>query len=191
VILAASKMAWYVSRSSGLIAWATVTTSMLWGLALSTRLVRRKGAPAWLLDLHRFLGTLSLIFTAIHVAAIVADTYVHFGVADVLVPMAAKWHPKGSGRDAVAWGIASMYLLVAIQITSWIRKHLSRRVWHTIHLASFPLFGAATLHGFRAGNERTNGLVIWAAMCGGMALVFFVGARIGLRQNKRRVSGVA
>jgi methionine sulfoxide reductase heme-binding subunit len=191
VILASSKLAWYVARSSGLIAWATVTTSMLWGLALSTRLVRRKGAPAWLLDLHRFLGTLSLVFTGVHIAGIVADNFVHFGIADILVPMATTWHPKGSGRDAVVWGIASMYLLIAIQITSWLRKRLSRRVWHAIHLASFPLFIASTLHGFRAGHDRGNALVIWMAMCGGMALVFFVGARIGLRQNKRRMSGVA
>jgi methionine sulfoxide reductase heme-binding subunit len=186
VILAATKMAWYVSRSSGLIAWVTVTTSMLWGLALSTRLVRRKGAPAWLLDLHRFLGVLSLIFTGIHIAGIVADSFVHFGIADILVPMASKWRP-----GAVAWGIVSMYLLLAVQLTSWARKRLSRKLWHTVHLASFPLFGAATLHGFQSGHDHSNVLVIWGALSGAMLLIFFVGARVGLRQNKRRTAGVA
>jgi methionine sulfoxide reductase heme-binding subunit len=181
VILASSKMAWYVSRSSGLIAWVTVTTSMLWGLALSTRLVRRKGAPAWLLDLHRFLGVLSLVFTGVHIAGIAADNFVHFGWLDVLVPMASKWRP-----GATAWGIVGMYLLIAVQLTSWARKHMSRKVWHAVHLTSFPLFGAVTLHGFKAGHDHKNLLVNWGALTGGMLLVFFIGARIGIRQNKQR-----
>jgi methionine sulfoxide reductase heme-binding subunit len=185
VIFASSKIAWYVSRSSGLIAWVTVTTSMLWGLALSTRLVRRKGAPAWLLDLHRFLGVLSIVFTGVHIAGIVADNFVHFGLTDVLWPMASNWRP-----GAVAWGIVGMYLLAAVQITSWARKHMSRKVWHAVHLASFPLFGAVSLHGFQAGNDRKNVLVVWGALTGGMLLIFFIGARIGIRQNKRRTVSV-
>jgi hypothetical protein len=50
-----SQLWWYVARSGGLVAWATCTASIAWGLALSTRIVRKRGLPAWLLDLHRFL----------------------------------------------------------------------------------------------------------------------------------------
>jgi predicted ferric reductase len=74
-----SQLSWYAARASGLVAWAIVTLSILWGLALSTRLLRRKGVPAWLLDLHKFLGTLSIVFVAVHVAALVADNFVYFG----------------------------------------------------------------------------------------------------------------
>ena len=62
MIAVTDKLAWYVARSSGIVAWATVTASILWGLTLSSRLVRKRGVPAWLLDLHRYLGTLSLVF---------------------------------------------------------------------------------------------------------------------------------
>ena len=58
MIAVTTKLAWYVARSSGIVAWATVTASILWGLTLSSRLVRKRGVPAWLLDLHRYLGTL-------------------------------------------------------------------------------------------------------------------------------------
>ena len=50
------KLSWYVARSSGLVAWALVTASIVWGLALSSRLIRRRGVPAWLLALHRYLS---------------------------------------------------------------------------------------------------------------------------------------
>jgi methionine sulfoxide reductase heme-binding subunit len=181
MMLAASKVAWYVSRSSGLVAWILVTAAMLWGLALSSRLVRTKGAPAWLLDIHRFLGVLSLVFTGVHLVGLMADTYVQFSLADLLVPMASTWRP-----GAVAWGVVAMYLLLAVQLSSWLRKHLSRKVWHGVHLLSFPLFFMATLHGFLAGHDATNLLVIWGAIVGAMLLVFFIGARVGIRQNKRR-----
>lgn len=185
-MFAASKLAWYVARSSGIIAWVIVTAAMLWGLALSTRLVRRRGAPAWLLDLHRFLGVLSIVFTAVHVVALFADSFVHFSIADLFVPMSSAWRP-----GAVAWGIVAMYLLVAVQVTSWAKRRLSRKVWHAVHLGSFPLFGAATLHGFQAGHDRGNLLFIWGACTGGALLVFFVGARIGLRVEKRKRVGAA
>ena len=64
--------------------------------------------PAWVLDLHRFLGGLATVFVCVHVAAVVFDSYVAFGLADVLVPLASSWHPV-----AVAWGVVALYLLLA------------------------------------------------------------------------------
>ena len=55
-----SQIWWFVSRSSGLVAWALLSLSVCWGLFLSTRAVARASSPAWLLDLHRFLGGLSV-----------------------------------------------------------------------------------------------------------------------------------
>ena len=49
---------WYTARAGGIVAWALLAASVVWGLWLSGR-VRPFGArPAWILDLHRFLGWL-------------------------------------------------------------------------------------------------------------------------------------
>jgi hypothetical protein len=168
-LLAASQVTWYAARASGLVGWAVVTASILWGLALSTRLVRRRGASAWMRDLHRFLGTLSLVFVAVHLAALVADNYVYFGPGAMLVPMASPWRP-----GPVAWGIAGAYLLVAIQVTSWTMRWLPRRLWHAVHLASFPMFVAVTVHGFTAGADNRNLAVQWAALTGAFLVVFLL-----------------
>jgi hypothetical protein len=162
-----AKLTWYVARASGLIAWATVTASVVWGLLLSTRLIRRRGAPAWLLDLHRFLGTLSVVFVALHVLALWGDTYVYFGPRELFVPMASQWRP-----GPVAWGIAATYFLVAIQLTSWAMRRMPRKLWHRVHLTSFPMFVAATVHGLTAGADNHNLLVQWAALTGGLTVVF-------------------
>jgi hypothetical protein len=94
---------WYVARAGGLLSWALLAGAVLWGLALSSRAFGKRPRPAWLLDLHRYLGGLALVFLGVHVVAIVLDGYVHFGLSQVLVPFASTWHP-----GAVAWGIVGL-----------------------------------------------------------------------------------
>ena len=145
---------WYTTRSAGIVAWVLLGASVLWGLALSTKVLRGKPRPNWILDLHRFLGGLALVFTGIHVIAILFDTYVHFGLVEVLVPFTGTWHPV-----AVAWGIIGLYLLAAVEVTSLLRKRLSKRVWRATHYLSFPLFALTTVHALTAGTDRTTVLL--------------------------------
>jgi predicted ferric reductase len=167
------KATWYLARSGGMVAWVLCSASILWGLLLSTRLIRRRGAPAWILDMHRFLGTLSIIFTVLHLSGLFFDTYQPFTFADLLIPMHAKWK-----SGAVAWGIIAFYLLAAIQISSWLMRKMSRKVWHAIHLGSFGLFVFATLHSFLAGTDRHNMLVQWVALTGGTLVLFMTVFRV-------------
>jgi DMSO/TMAO reductase YedYZ heme-binding membrane subunit len=170
--MTSSHVIWYAARSAGLVSWALLAAAVLWGLALSTGAMRRWAKPAWLLDLHRYLGGLALIFTGIHVSAILLDTYVHFGLTQVLVPLTSTWHPV-----AVTWGVLAFYLLAAVEITSLLRRRLPRGLWRRVHYATLPLFAVATVHGLTAGTDRTSMAVIFAAALG----VVTVGALGGLR----------
>jgi hypothetical protein len=160
-----SQLWWYTARSAGIVAWLLVTASVLWGLAMSTKVLRGRPRPNWVLDLHRFLGAAAVMFTAIHVGSIVADSYVHFGLVEVLVPFAGSWHPA-----AVAWGIVGLYLLVAVEVTSLLRKHLSRRAWRATHFLSFPLFAMATIHGLAAGTDAATPLFRVTVLAGTAAV---------------------
>ena len=164
---------WYVARSGGLVAWALVSASVLWGLVLSTKSMRSTVRPNWVLDLHRFLGGLSVVFTAVHVLGILADKYVHFGLTEVLVPFTGTWHP-----DAVAGGIVAAYLLVAVEVTSLLRNKMSKRAWRLTHFASFPLFIAATLHLATAGTDRHSLLLRLAVAAVVVAVTAFTVRRV-------------
>jgi len=142
---------WYVNRSAGIVAWVLLALSMMAGLFLSSKAAGKKVRPNWLQDLHRGLSGLSVAFVLVHIAGAVADSYVHFGVADVLVPFASGWKPL-----AIAWGVVTMYLMAAVEITSLARKHLPRKLWRRVHVLSFPLFVTATLHGVTAGTDIKN-----------------------------------
>lgn len=167
------QLAWFVARASGITAWALSTAAVVWGLTLSSKLIRRKGVPAWLLGLHTYLGTLTVVFTVVHLGALVADNYVHFGAAELFVPFASTWQP-----GAVAWGIVAFYLLVAVQVTSWLRTRLPRRLWHGVHLLSLPLFAAGTVHGLQAGADRGNLAVQWGALTAVALVVFLIVFRV-------------
>lgn len=145
---------WYFARAGGLVAWGLLAATVFWGLIYAGRLTRKVPPPAWNLDLHRFLGGLSLVFVAIHVAALTADKYVDFGLPQVLLPFASHWRP-----GAVAWGIVAMYLVVAVEVTSLAMRWLPRRLWRQIHLLSFVLFVFSTVHAIESGTDMANPVV--------------------------------
>lgn len=164
---------WYVARASGLVAWALLAASVVWGLLMTSNVIRRIARHSWLLDLHRWLGALALVFTGVHVVAILADTYVHFGLASVLVPFAARWHPV-----MVAYGVASLYLLVAVEITSLLRSRINPRLWRRVHFLSFPLFVASTVHGVTAGSDSGEPMVIIVAALVTVAVAVLTAVRL-------------
>jgi DMSO/TMAO reductase YedYZ heme-binding membrane subunit len=143
-----SQMTWYVARSSGLVAWALLVTTIAWGMLLATRVLGRRPTPAWLLSLHRFLGALAVAFVAVHVGAILLDSYTNFSLVNVLVPFTGTWHPV-----AVAWGIVAMYLLVAIEVTSLLKHRMTNKSWRAVHLTAYAVFALSTVHMLTAGTD--------------------------------------
>ncbi len=162
-----SQVWWFVARSAGIVAWLLVTLSVCWGLLLSTRLLARSTPAPWLLDLHRFLSTLSVVFTAIHLGGLVLDDFVYFGLAELLVPFAYE-----AQAGDVAWGIVAVYLLVAVELTSLLMRRLPRRVWRSVHRLSFLVYGFATIHGWRAGTDTGNPLYAVAVVASVFVVTF-------------------
>ena len=159
---------WYVARATGIVAWGLATLSVLWGLALSTRALGPKPKAPWLLDLHRYLGGLCVLFVLAHMGALMADSYVDFGPSDVLVPGASAWKPL-----PVAWGIVAFYLLLAVELTSLLMDRIPKRTWKAIHFLSYAVYVLATVHFLVAGTDATNAPVRIVAIASAGAIAFF------------------
>jgi len=176
---------WYLARASGITAWLFLTASVLWGLLLSTDLFARRRRPAWLLDLHRGLGAFTIGFVAIHIAALVADNYVHFDVISVLVPFASEWKPW-----QVALGVIAFWALVLVELTSLAMKRLPKRLWRAIHMTSYVTFLLTSLHGTFAGTDATHVLYVATTVITTLALVFALAYRIIARRPRHRTPAV-
>jgi DMSO/TMAO reductase YedYZ heme-binding membrane subunit len=139
---------WFVTRSSGLVAWALLMASMVWGVLLATRVLKPHDKPGWLLDLHRWLGALTVVFVGVHLLALVLDDYVTFGWSDLLVPFAS-----GYARFAVGLGVIALYLLVAVQVSSLAMRRIPTRYWRWLHLTSYALVLATSWHAVLVGTD--------------------------------------
>lgn len=142
---------WYLSRSSGIVAMVLLVLSVVWGILLSTRALKPMDRPAWLLDLHRWLGGTALVMTGLHLLGVYFDGYIDFGFTELLVPGASEYRPL-----AVAIGVVSLYVMIAVQATSYLRRWMSKRAWRTVHMSSYGLVWGAAIHAGLAGTDTVN-----------------------------------
>jgi DMSO/TMAO reductase YedYZ heme-binding membrane subunit len=177
VVFGATKVWWYVSRATGVVAWALLALAVLWGLALSTRALGRKSPAPWLLDVHRFLGGLAVIFTIVHFVTLSFDPWMTseygYSISQAFIPFASEWKPV-----PMAWGIVAFYLLLAVEFTSLIKNRLPQKFWRGVHLSSYALYAMATIHLLMAGSDSQNPLLRWSVLATVGAVVFFTVYRI-------------
>jgi hypothetical protein len=179
-----SQVFWYAARASGIVAWALAAAAVVWGLALSTRVPVRRPRRPWLFELHRFLGGLALSFTGVHVLSVVADSYVHFSLVNVLVPLTGGWHLL-----AVAWGIVGLYLLLAVELTSLARARLPRLLWRRVHYAGFALSATTTVHALSAGSDRRSPALLLAVVAASALVAALTAVRVARSVRRPAAAG--
>lgn len=146
---------WFATRGAGIMTWATAMVSIVLGLLLASKVLGRKPGFPWLLDLHRFVSGLSVVFLGIHMATLWADSYVHFGWAELLIPFMSE-----TQNGAVAWGVIAAWILAAVQASSLLKRFLPKRIWHGMHLGAYVVAVFGTIHGWQAGSDVNNRFVL-------------------------------
>jgi DMSO/TMAO reductase YedYZ heme-binding membrane subunit len=172
-------VAWYLARAAGITSWLLVTASVLCGLLLPLRLTRRP-SPQRMLEVHRFLGGTAAAFVGIHVLSLLLDPVARLDLGAVLVPFASWWQPV-----AVAFGVVALWLLLAVEATSLLRRHLPRRGWRAVHLASYVVFGASTVHALAAGSDAGLTLFAWTVRLVTVVVVALTALRVDQVRRRR------
>ena len=135
---------WYVARATGITSWAFLSASVLIGAGMSNKRVRSLNRS---LVTHRLTAGVGVLLAIAHVAAILLDRFVDIGLKEVLIPFASVWRP-----GPVGWGSFALYLLVVVELTSLLRRRLPYLRWRRLHIQSYVLFGAMTIHFLSAGT---------------------------------------
>ena len=140
---------WNVARAGGFTSYILLTLAVLVGLALSTQLQSPSHWPRLInSELHNFLTLLGTIFLGVHVLAVIVDPYTHFGLNEVLIPLASHYRPEW-----MALGIVALYLGIAIGISTLLRKHIGYKWWRRLHVLTLGIFMLATIHGLGTGSD--------------------------------------
>ena len=161
---------WHVTRSAGWVAWLLLGCSVVWGALAAGRMVAGRTMPRWLLELHRHLSWLTVALLAVHLGALLADDYVEFGIADVVLPGASAWR-----TTAIAWGVIALWLVAIVQLSSLPQLRVPRRWWRRLHLLSYPAWCLAALHAVQAGTDAGTTLarLLVAVMVTAVTFVVF------------------
>jgi len=150
---------WYASRATGVVALLLMTAVLLLGL-LVTRQGRLPGLPRFAVTgLHRNLSLVSVVFVVLHVLAAVGDSYVHIPLTAAVIPLASSYE-----RLALGLGAVSLDLMIAIIVTSLLRRHLSRRLWRAVHLLAYASWPVAWLHSITASTDLRHGWLFLLAV---------------------------
>lgn len=144
---------WFLARATGIVALFAMGASVAFGVLLSTRLLPDRRRPAWLLDVHRWVSGIAVLGLGVHLAALVADSYITFGWREIFVPYASGWKPF-----AVMLGVLSLWSLVIGTAAAVYRKRLSRRTWLVLHRLTYASFWLSCLHAGLAGTDAGNRL---------------------------------
>lgn len=153
---------WLAIRATGLTTWGLLTAVVVWGILLRTQVLGRLAPPMKLLDLHRWLGAIALVFLFAHLGLLLIDPAVHFTVTQILIPGAAPWE-----TFAVALGTIAFWLLLPVSVLGRIRAKMGlagNRWFKRSHLLAYAAWPLATAHYVLAG---TDALAQWS-----LALLF-------------------
>ncbi|MGO9752902.1 MAG: ferric reductase-like transmembrane domain-containing protein, partial [Solirubrobacteraceae bacterium] len=131
------RVLWYLTRGTGVVTLILLTLTVALGVANRKR-IETVRVPRFVIDaVHRNASLLAVTFVFIHVVTTLLDSYVSVSVVSVILPFTASYKPFWLGLGAVAFD-----LLMAVTLTSILRRRLGHRAWRTTHwlaYASWPV----------------------------------------------------
>ncbi len=161
---------WYLTRATGTVALLLLSAAV----ALGVLDVGRYSSPRWprfLLDaLHRNVSLLAVVFLALHVITTVLDSFTSISIFAAFIPFIGSYRPFWLGLGAISFD-----LLLALAITSLLRRRLGFSAWRTTHWLAYACWPIALVHGLGTGSDVKSSwllaltigcvLVVIAAVC--------------------------
>lgn len=143
-----SETVWYAIRASGVIAYLFLAASTLWGLLLTTKVVKAWLPGAVALDLHNYLSWIAIGLTALHAVLLLFSDFFAYRVIDLLLPFTGPFEPFWVGL-----GVIGLYLMIATSLSFSFIKQLGHKSFRQIHYLTYAAFLLALLHSIVAGTD--------------------------------------
>lgn len=160
---------WVAIRAAGIGGYVALYLSVAWGLISTTGIVTKRIAKPSGNHFHAVIAATGLALVAVHLVLLTVHDFMPFSWLDLLVPAHAAYRPI-----AIAFGIASMYAMVVVTASSWLRGRLSVKVWRAIHLLAVPTFVLALIHGVFAGTDTGRPWMLALYAGTGLSVVFLL-----------------
>ncbi len=163
---------WYLTRSTGWVSLLLLTATIVTGVIEANRW----STPSWprfvVHGLHRYLSLLALAFLCLHILTAALDSFATISLLDAVVPFIGSYRPIWLGLGAVAFD-----LLVAVAITSLLRKRIGYRAWRIVHWIAYACWPIALVHALGTGSDvKSAWSLVLTAFCV-LAVIAVIGVR--------------
>ena len=173
---------WYIARGSGIVSLLLLTASVALGIVTTVRWESARWPRFTTSFLHRNVSLLAVVFLGVHIATVVLDGFAPIGWKDAVIPFVSPYRPFWLGLGAVAFD-----LIVALVVTSLLRKRIGARAWRLVHWTAYASWPVAVVHGLGTGTDTSTALVLGVdAVCATLVLAA-VCWRLGATPARRGV----
>jgi sulfoxide reductase heme-binding subunit YedZ len=140
---------WYLARGTGAVSLVLLTASVVLGVMGSVRFALAPRWPRFAIDtIHRDVSLLVLAVLVVHIVTSVLDSFAPITLTQAVIPFIGTYRPLWLG-----FGALSFDLLVALALTSILRRRIGYRVWRGIHWLAYASWPVAVLHGLGTGSD--------------------------------------
>jgi methionine sulfoxide reductase heme-binding subunit len=166
---------WYVTRSTGAVALLLLTVSVVLGVMGAVRFSPGPRWPRFAIDsLHRDVSLLVVALVVVHVVTTVLDGFAPITLLDGIIPFRSPYRPLWLGLGAVSFD-----LVLALVVTSLVRRRLGYRSWRMVHWLAYVSWPVAVLHGLGTGTDAKSWWLLALTVGCVAAVVVAVLIRIG------------
>jgi DMSO/TMAO reductase YedYZ heme-binding membrane subunit len=173
---------WYLTRSTGAVALVLLSASVVLGIAGVARLERRSWPRFVVEGVHRNVSLLALVLLVVHIVTTVLDPFAGISIVNAVIPFTGSYRPLWLGLGAFASD-----LLIAIAVTSVVRRRLGHSVWKAVHWLSYLCWPVAVMHTFGTGSDVKQVwlLALTAACIAAVVVAVWVRAGFGWPAHRR------
>ena len=164
---------WYLTRATGLVSLVLLSATVVLGVVASVGWTTERWPRFLSQTVHRNLSLFCLVLIGVHIVTTVADGYVPIGYLDAVIPFRTPYRPLWVGFGALAFD-----LLLAVAITSGLRRRIGTRAWRSVHWLAYVCWPIALLHGLGAGTDTRLSLTLLINVLCVVAVVGAVGWRL-------------
>jgi methionine sulfoxide reductase heme-binding subunit len=171
-VTAASPL-WFATRAAGVVGLVLLTAATVLGITVARRVTAPQQPRFVTALIHRNVSLFAVIFLGVHIVTAVADPFARLHAIDAVVPFTGAYRTVW-----LTFGVVSADIMLAVAITSLLRRRIGERAWRMIHWISYACWPMGIVHSFGTGTDATAPWMIGIAAACASAVFLAVIARL-------------
>ena len=164
---------WLVSRASGIVALVLISLSVMLGLAMAAKVLKRPAFKRGAARLHEHVALTALLAIGSHGLALLGDRWLKPGWSGITVPFALSYRPAFTGV-----GIIGGYIALLLGPSFYLRRRLGARRWRRMHSLIVVSWLLSIVHTLGSGSDAKQLWLRVIVVAPGIPIVYLLTLRL-------------